>query len=81
MRVITRDSMVFSMYASRLLSCPTYFSHSVYSGAASYGVPTFCRYQFTTMSCPSGFSDGHRNSTSLSRISFTSGSSARDNRS
>ncbi len=74
-RARTRDSTMFSMYASRLLSCPMYFWYSQGIGATSYGVPRFEAYHSPIMVWPSGFRDGHRKVMTPSRMAAMRGSS------
>ena len=76
-RCTTRDSIMLSIYESRLLSCPTYFWYSSIGGTGCpCGAASRARHQFTTMSCPSGLIDGQRKNTVLSRMAFISGSLA-----
>ena len=74
--MITRDSIMLSMYPSRLLSCPMYFWYRRGREATSKGVPTLEWYHSETIVWPSGLMDGHRIKMTFSRMARTSGSSS-----
>ena len=72
--MMTRDSTMFSMYPSRLLSWPMYFCYSSTIGATSYGLPRLERYHLAIMLWPSGLMENHRIKIVSCRIASSSGS-------